>query len=231
MTKFNVTEMFHSIAGEAPRIGNNIVFLRLAKCNLKCSWCDSKYSWKEGRDISIKEVIDYIKATNANGLSITGGEPLLQRETIIQLVNVISERTDFPPSFYIEIETNGTINPGAILLYSSMVRFNVSPKLENSGNSFYDRYRIEPLTLFSKDEFRYKVILKFVYTDNSGLEEIKQIIKNFGFQKFQVYLMPEGITRSKQLASQQRVVDVALENGWNFSPRLHVLIWNTKKGV
>jgi 7-carboxy-7-deazaguanine synthase len=105
---FKYIEMFHSIQGESQSVGMNVVFLRLAKCNLACSFCDSKYSWKEGIEISVDEVIYFVKESRANGIVITGGEPLLHPETP-QLVESILNA-----GISVLVETNGTFDIGAL---------------------------------------------------------------------------------------------------------------------
>jgi 7-carboxy-7-deazaguanine synthase len=227
MKKLNVSEIFHSVQGEGKTVGRNVVFLRLAKCNLKCEFCDSKYSWVLGRNAEIRKIVNYVNRTSAQGLCITGGEPLLQRDGIIELVDALADKKQF----FIEIETNGTISPGEELINNPLVNFNVSPKLENSENEKKLRYNQEVLTAYANEKLQHKTIYKFVITNNEDLAEVKNIITDCGINKHQVYLMPEGITEKEQTEKQEKVISLALENGWNFSPRIQVIIWNTKRGV
>ena len=85
-----VNEIFKSIQGEGPNFGKPAIFLRTAQCNLKCTWCDTKYTWdwknydfsKEVKEMTIDEVKDAITELEIKHLVITGGEPLLQQDDL-----------------------------------------------------------------------------------------------------------------------------------------------------
>jgi 7-carboxy-7-deazaguanine synthase len=76
-----VNEIFHSIQGESTRAGERCVFVRLTACDLRCSWCDTPYAFHEGRKMSVDEVLEAVEAFDCPTVEITGGEPLLQKET------------------------------------------------------------------------------------------------------------------------------------------------------
>jgi 7-carboxy-7-deazaguanine synthase len=75
-----VNEIFFSIQGESSFMGRPCAFVRLAGCNLRCSYCDTGYAFSEGQDLSIAEVLDAVAAFPARLVLVTGGEPLLQGE-------------------------------------------------------------------------------------------------------------------------------------------------------
>ena len=75
-----INEIFHSIQGESSHAGRLCVFVRLTGCDLRCSWCDTPYSFHEGRKMSVDEVIAAVEAYGSPLVEITGGEPLLQEE-------------------------------------------------------------------------------------------------------------------------------------------------------
>ena len=116
---------FYTIQGEAPFIGIPAVFLRLTSCNLKCTWCDTPYTWQPDKLEINKEPIDEVAAEIAmllvnnqcNLLVITGGEPLLQKKALAQLIKkVVYLRADDPSTFLtppmtVQFETNGTVAP------------------------------------------------------------------------------------------------------------------------
>ena len=130
-------EIFHSIQGEGVNAGTPAVFLRLALCNLTCTWCDTKYTWdwdnyeikKELISLSEKEVIGRILRFNRPHLIITGGEPMLQQKELAVLTTSLIHQ-----GFYCELETNGTISPSPTMI-NNISQWNVSPKTENSGNA------------------------------------------------------------------------------------------------
>ncbi len=76
-----INEIFRSLQGESTYAGLPCTFIRLTGCNLQCVWCDSKYAWSEGRDMSISQIIDVVSQYPPDLLEITGGEPLLQNDT------------------------------------------------------------------------------------------------------------------------------------------------------
>ena len=130
-----VNEIFKSIQGEGPNFGKPAIFLRTAQCNLKCTWCDTKYTWdwknydfqKEVKEMTIDEVKDAILDLEIKHLVITGGEPLLQQDDLADLLSFLK------PDFYVEVETNCTILPNKMLT-DLIDQWNVSPKTKNSGN-------------------------------------------------------------------------------------------------
>ncbi len=75
-----INEIFHSIQGESSHAGRLCVFVRLTGCDLRCSWCDTPYSFHEGRKMSVDEVVAAVEAYGSPLVEITGGEPLLQEE-------------------------------------------------------------------------------------------------------------------------------------------------------
>jgi len=104
-----VNEIFYSIQGESSYQGFPTVFVRLSGCNLRCPYCDTKYaiSRSTGKRRLIKNVVEDIMQYNAHYICFTGGEPLMQQEGILQVVNSLFCYYD--PK--ISIETNGTIAP------------------------------------------------------------------------------------------------------------------------
>src|SRR5580700_7164354 len=133
--KMLVSETFKSIQGEGPSCGQSAVFLRLARCNLSCSWCDTPYTWDwtkfdvtaEARELSVPEVVDHVlleAGPYRQLLVVTGGEPLLQQAALVEALTLLRQ---VAPQIRCEIETNGTVKPYAALV-DLVERFVVSPK-------------------------------------------------------------------------------------------------------
>ena len=101
-----ITEIFPSIAGEGLRSGEPTIFIRLTGCNLRCAFCDTKYSWQGGKSYSVDKVIETVgqirKRFPADWACLTGGEPLLQ--DVEPLVKKLKKEC-----YKIHIETNGTV--------------------------------------------------------------------------------------------------------------------------
>jgi 7-carboxy-7-deazaguanine synthase len=100
-----IAEIFRSIQGEGKSQGYPCTFLRLAGCNLRCSWCDTSYAQGGGTERDEAEIIHEIEDLKGKRICITGGEPLLQGNQLLSLVRCLSEK-----GYDIEIETNGTLD-------------------------------------------------------------------------------------------------------------------------
>jgi 7-carboxy-7-deazaguanine synthase len=100
-----IVEIFRSIQGEGRSQGYPCTFVRLGGCNLRCTWCDTRYAQTGGEDLEEQEIIRNIEALGGRRLCITGGEPLLQGQQLLPLV-----RTMWKKGYILEIETNGTID-------------------------------------------------------------------------------------------------------------------------
>lgn len=77
-----INEIYFSIQGESTYAGKPCIFIRLTYCNLRCSYCDTEYAFYEGTDKSIEEILSEIKKYNCKLVEVTGGEPLVQNESI-----------------------------------------------------------------------------------------------------------------------------------------------------
>src|SRR5437879_13714553 len=86
-----ITEIYKSLQGESTHAGLPCVFVRLTGCNLRCSWCDSEYTFHGGRKMSIQQVWDEVKVLSPDGglVEVTGGEPMLQEREIVPLMKCL----------------------------------------------------------------------------------------------------------------------------------------------
>ena len=81
MATLKVTEIFHSIQGESTHAGRPCTFVRLTACDLRCTWCDTEYAFYEGKPMELEDILAAVQSHGASLVEITGGEPLLQKET------------------------------------------------------------------------------------------------------------------------------------------------------
>lgn len=155
-----VNEIFFSIQGEGERSGWPCIFIRLSFCNLRCSWCDSEYTFYEGFDQSIEQVMDTIAGYPCKLVEVTGGEPLVQEECIPLL------KTLCDAGYEVMLETSGSLDISPV---DSRVRRIMDLKCPGSGMA--SRNRMENLKeLKGTDE------LKFVVTDRLDYEWAKDLI-------------------------------------------------------
>ena len=129
MTSLGVVEIFDSIEGEGIRTGMPVTFIRLAGCNLRCSYCDTCYAQKE-TDGELMSIDDIIKKVNYNAVTITGGEPLLHQQSVLELINKLNAT-----GHYVNIETNGSIDimPFILAVRAGRGFFTVDYKCPCSG--------------------------------------------------------------------------------------------------
>lgn len=210
-----VNEIFLSIQGEGVTMGYPAVFLRLAKCNLHCTWCDTKHTWREWIELEIDEVIEQINLYGVNRLIVTGGEPLLQRDELDLLLQAI-------PDWDIEIETNGTIMPTAYQL--AMCYFNVSPKLDNAKNDRNTTKKDTVLQVLNSDKVQ--ASFKFVVNDVADLDEIEK----FAIDKNKIIIMPQGTSRAEIKITANKIIDEVIRRRYRFLSRLHVELWDNQRG-
>ncbi len=76
-----INEIFYSLQGEGMWTGLPNIFVRTTGCNLRCSFCDTKYAYQDGKEMNIKEIVNHINKYNCKYICITGGEPLIQNDT------------------------------------------------------------------------------------------------------------------------------------------------------
>ena len=223
-------EIFHSLQGEGASIGTPSVFLRLAQCNLTCTWCDTGYTWdwkrydyeREVMELSLEQVEEKVLGYGCRHLVITGGEPLLQQAGLAYLVRSLKER-----GFTFEVETNGTIAPHRQLL-EDIDQWNVSPKLSTSGNAPHRRDIPEALHSFTNIT---SVYFKFVVVKETDLDEVSALVDRYDLPRAQVILMPEGQTAAVLQERARWLSQLCTEKGFRFTPRLHILLWGDKRGT
>jgi organic radical activating enzyme len=152
---------------------------------------------------------------------ISGGEPLLQDEGLVDLVKELRN------NFQIDIETAGTILPVHLELLPDT--YVVSPKLANSGNAPRVRYRPQVIEWFASSAAWPKTYFKFVVSRLDDFGEIDAMVKTHGIIRSHVYIMPEGTTPRAVTEGARLVADATIDRGYNLSLRSHVYIWGDKR--
>ncbi|MEU7068322.1 7-carboxy-7-deazaguanine synthase QueE [Streptomyces sp. NPDC046161] len=213
--------------GEGPSCGCPALFIRLSRCNLTCDWCDTKETWDWSRydpravskRMSVADLHTWALSSPVELVVVTGGEPLIQQEKLIPLVEGL-----LAAGKRIEFETNGTFVPDPVLLVDG-VRFNVSPKLANSGVA--EERRIVPAALeaFAASG---QAAFKFVTRTVAELDEISTLVDRYGLDP--VYVMPEGTTPEALIETTRVLADAVAARRWHLTQRLHVLAFPNPRG-
>lgn len=223
-----VNEIFASLQGEGPSTGEPAAFLRLAGCNLSCAWCDTAYAWDfarhdpalESHPLPPAAVAERLLATGERRLVITGGEPLLQQPALAALLSAL------PRDLLIEVETNGTIAPEAVLL-ARVTRWVVSPKLQSAGAARAVRLREDLLRAFATHDAAW---CKLVVANDADLAEADALVAALGWPHARVLLMPEASDRETLAARWPWVAAAAAARRFGVSTRLQVERWGGARG-
>jgi 7-carboxy-7-deazaguanine synthase len=146
-----ITEIFHSLQGESSLIGIPFAFIRLTGCNLRCAYCDSVYAFKGGTKKSVEEVLETIRPYEVRHVLLTGGEPLLQRNTPELLQRLIAE------GYEVSIETHGEVSIREVAPHARIVMDIKTPGSRMNRGGFRENLQY----LKPSDE------IKFVITSQS----------------------------------------------------------------
>jgi len=228
----NVNEVFGpTIQGEGPHTGRRSTFLRVAGCNLACSWCDTPYSWDwqryerkdETHPMTPAELAADIQGRGADLLVVTGGEPTLQQPGLLGLFG------ELPGSVDVAIETNGTRVPGRDFA-DNVTLFVVSPKLANGGDKLGARIVPKAMAAYRDLAVVGKAAFKFVVASVEDLDEVAALCDLYRIEPPAVWAMPLGATAMEHLANLADLADPIVEHGFNLSTRMHVLAWGTERG-
>jgi len=239
-----------TIQGEGKLAGIPSLFVRLAQCNLCCSWvlpdgnecrCDTMYASNNllFKQIKVKDALETIKQNlgTLKHVVITGGEPMLQNESLVLLTNALKLET----KTHLTLETNGTLFDKRVARNIDL--FSISPKLKNSHSLKPNsnicessqteicnkkRKNIEVLQSyinFARNNNK-DIQMKFVVANENEEIEIKEEflwrLKNLS--QSDIMVMPLGASVKELEQTSQNAFNIAVKNGWRFSPRLHIYL-------
>jgi 7-carboxy-7-deazaguanine synthase len=219
---FKVVEKFVSINGEGRRCGQLAIFIRFAGCNLNCSYCDTTWANEKNAPydlMSSEEIYNYIKSTEVNNITLTGGEPLLQ-EGIVELLELLAKDKEL----HVEIETNGSVLLDTFSKEENPPSFTMDYKLPSSNME--KQMNLDNFKFLSKND-----TVKFVSGSIEDLEKAKEIIDSFALvEKTNIYISPVfgqiSLDNIVEFMKDNKMNDV------NLQVQLHKIIWEpTKRGV
>ena len=232
--------VFYTIEGEGEYVGQPSVFMRMAMCNLRCpgfqseaspNGCDSFISWSVKNKMTFKEIFELMEEKNYVEhlrnraiFKLTGGEPFIQQKQLLKFMDAFNERYGFNPR--IDFETNATLIPDERWVIDFAATFTTSPKLTTNGDPEEKTYKPEVLKWHSKQRSGFK----FVVSRSEDIDEIwkKYVTDEFGINVPQdrIWFMPCCGSRDEHIEKALAVAEYAKALHVNFSPRLHLLIWN-----
>ena len=158
-----ITEIFHSIQGESSYAGQPCVFIRLTGCPLRCTWCDTDYAFYGGHECSIDEVLRKVHSYGCSLVEVTGGEPLVQPESLPLLTRLCDA------GYTVLLETSGAVDIAPV-----DPRAHVILDVKCPGSGMTDRMHWPNLSrLAVKDE------AKFVLADRADYDWAREILARY----------------------------------------------------
>ncbi|MEL0102869.1 MAG: radical SAM protein [Gammaproteobacteria bacterium] len=207
-----INEIFYSIQGEAKNSGKPTIFIRTAGCPFRCSYCDTEYAFTEGKQWKFDKILSYIKKYKTKFVTVTGGEPLSQRN-ILPLLNLL-----FKENYCVSIETSGLIDISEIPKEIEIVMDIKTPSSLEDGNNIMNN-----LSYIKKDD-----VIKFVIGSKNDYEWAKNIIIKYDLLKLKnIYFSPVH-----NILELNDIADWILKDNLNVTLQLqlHKYIWGDERG-
>ena len=206
-----VNEIFLSIQGEGMESGLPTIFIRMSGCNLRCSWCDTKYAYYEGKEMELSKILEKCKKFNVKRVCITGGEPLIQKQECIKLTKQLLKE-----EFNVLIETNGSISISKIPKRAIISLDIKCPSSKMNKEISYDNLYL----IKRRDQ------VKFIIGNNQDYNFAKKIINKFNLDdRTNVIFQPvyNKLTKSliKNILNDKLNVRLGLQ--------LHKFIWDANQ--
>lgn len=206
-----VVEIFKSIDGEGIRVGYPVTFIRLAGCNLRCNYCDTKYSYEDEKftEMTPQEIYNQVYKLGGKRITLTGGEPLIHKDVKV-LVDLLIQK-----GYEVNIETNGSVDITLFLDKHTIITMDY--KCASSGME--DKMLLDNISKLRKQD-----VLKFVVSDDNDLDTVQRIYQN---TKATVYISPVfGRIEPKQIV--EYMLEHNMEN-CRVQVQLHKIIWNPEE--
>jgi 7-carboxy-7-deazaguanine synthase len=207
----SINEIFYSIQGEAKNSGKPTVFIRTAGCPFRCSYCDTDYAFTEGKQTKISEIIKLIKKFNTKYITVTGGEPLAQKNIKHLLELLISN------SYNISLETSGLIDISDVPEDIEIVMDIKTPSSNEESKNIKKN-----LSIIKKTD-----VLKFVIGDKNDYEWSKEILSENNLVNFNnIYFSPvHDLLKPKDIAKW--ILDDNLKV--TLQLQIHKYIWGNER--
>ena len=212
-TRLKITEIFHSLQGEASNVGLPTVFIRLTGCPLRCDYCDTAYAFSGGEWIDIEAIISNIKQYHTPHITVTGGEPLAQKNCIALLNQLCDLNYD------VSLETSGAILVDQVDKRVVKVLDVKTPASKEDSKNKFENF----MFLTAKDQ------VKFVICDENDYRWSKQLIDEHKLEsRCEILFSP-----SHDQLDATVLANWVLKDKLNvrFQIQLHKYLWGDKPGV
>lgn len=214
-----VVEIFKSIDGEGIRTGLPVTFIRLFGCNLRCSYCDTKYSYGDApfKEMKVSEIVNTVEELGIHRITLTGGEPLIHEDAGFLLTALLTK------GYEVNVETNGSVDLTPFIFLHGSTKLNLFYTMDykSISSGMYLHNNENNLNLLTE-----KDVLKFVVGSLQDLDDMKQVLEKHDI-KARVFVSPVfGQIEPREL------VEYVLANNLNnvtVQVQLHKIIWDPEQ--
>jgi len=216
-----ITEIFYSLQGETSFSGVPFIFVRLTGCNLRCTYCDSAYSFKGGKKMSFAEVLGEVKKYKTKHVLMTGGEPLLQRGTL-PFIDLLRKE-----GYEVSIETHGEVS-----IEAASPKARIIMDIKTPGSKMNRGKYLDNLKFLKRDDE-----IKFVITSKADYEWSRDLVRK-GLPTSEILFSPAFVAQDSpgtfEGIEPKALAEMILEDQLQvrFQIQLHKLLWGADtKGV
>ena len=213
MTQLKIFEIFYSLQGESSRVGLPTIFIRLSGCPMRCHYCDTAYAFQGGSMMAIDEIMETIKKYDTRYVTVTGGEPLAQKE-VLSLLKVLADQ-----NYEVSLETGGGLSIKEVDPRIKIILDIKTPESGEEKKNYWDNLNL----IHSKDE------IKFVLCSREDYDWAKKILHQYKLtEKCDVLFSPvyqklNTTDLGNWILEDQLPVRMQIQ--------LHKLLWGEKPGV
>tara|TARA_B100000029_G_scaffold498159_1_gene566617 strand:+ start:123 stop:794 length:672 start_codon:yes stop_codon:yes gene_type:complete len=207
-----INEIFYSIQGEGLDSGKPTIFIRLTGCPLRCNYCDTKYAFKEGQKMSFDEILTIINEYKCKNITITGGEPLAQKNTHKLITQLIKQK------YKISIETSNAIDISSIHKKVIIILDIKTPGSNESNKNLSNNYKF----LKKSDQ------IKFVICNIQDYEWSKKYIQKYKLNNIcNILFSPSSNEMNPKILADKMLMDHV---DARLQLQIHKFIWGDIRG-
>jgi 7-carboxy-7-deazaguanine synthase len=210
-----ITEIFYSLQGEGRLAGVPTVFVRTTGCHLRCSWCDTAYSFYGGEELSIDEILDEVDQHPTDNVCFTGGEPLIQKQAPELVQRLLDDDCD------VVIETSGSLDLSDYRDMQPREQLTLSVDVKCPSSDMEDENRLDELERLTEHDQ-----VKFVIGSEEDYEYAKEVMD-------EVHTSAPFIVQPVWGSNETWLAETMLEDGIDarYSLQTHKILWGDKPGV
>ncbi len=214
--KLRITEIFYSLQGESKTVGLPTIFIRLTGCPLRCQYCDTEYAFQGGEWWSFGEIINEVKKYSTAYITLTGGEPLAQKASIVLLKQLVDL------GYKVSLETSGALDIQAVDPRVMKVMDLKTPSSNEEGKNNYANLNF----ITEHDQ------IKFVICNREDYNWAVSIIEKYKLtEKCEVLFSPVNLDDSTSIVKDLANWILTDQLAVRFQIQLHKMIWGNVPGV